>query len=448
MGTLTGANLITRAQDTLQDTTSVRWPEAELLRYINDAQREIVNFRPESSADHANVQLATGTEQTIPDVGLRLIKVVRNMSATGSSATGAKAIRLVDINILTAQEPDWHDPTVTGDATHGTIVKHYVFDEDDPRKYYVYPGVAGNAYVEIVFSRTPTDLANTSATIYIDDIYGNAIVDYVLYNTDAISDIRQTTQTHGMSYHVFLDFAAREENDGQSPLTNRIGLLAESFNVQTTKSRPTFPVPGTAIVTGESKTLSIDLAAASKTFSVSGVITDQLLVRKFPSNVSKMQETNPLSASGYPGKDGEEVARMFTAQEIAQLLHSSLDSSIAQPYQNITKMAVLIPTRVGYDYNYHSGVDANTPVEHLPLIPFSFKARYQDNLRTITLDQSPFFTPSHSSSTVSHAIVLQSITTDFVPGQPFMTFSMNGEFIFDTLGTARDVFDDIEGSTT
>ena len=275
-----------------------------------------------------------------------------------------------------------------------------------------------------------------------------AIVDYVLYNTDAISDIRQTTQTHGMSYHVFLDFAAREENDGQSPLTNRIGLLAESFNVQTNKSRPTFPVPGTAIVTGESKTLSIDLAAASKTFSVSGVITDQLLVRKFPSNVSKMQETNPLSASGYPGKDGEEVARMFTAQEIAQLLHSSLDSSIAQPYQNITKMAVLIPTRVGYDYNYHAGVDANTPVEHLPLIPFSFKARYQDNLRTITLDQSPFFTPSHSSSTVSHAIVLQSITTDFVPGQPFMTFSMNGEFIFDTLGTARDVFDDIEGSTT
>ena len=64
-GTLTGANIITRVQDTLQDTTSVRWSEAELLRYINDAQREIVNLRPESSADHANVQLVAGTEQTI-----------------------------------------------------------------------------------------------------------------------------------------------------------------------------------------------------------------------------------------------------------------------------------------------------------------------------------------------------------------------------------------------
>ena len=180
-GTLTGANLLSRIKDSLQDTSSVRWTEAELLRYINDAQREIVNFRPEASADHANVQLATGTEQSIPDVGLRLIKVVRNMSASGGSATGKKAIRLVSADILNAQEPDWHDPTVTGHATHGTEVKHYVFDEDDPRKFYVYPGVAGNAYVEIVFSRTPTDLANTSATIYIDDIYANAIIDFVLY---------------------------------------------------------------------------------------------------------------------------------------------------------------------------------------------------------------------------------------------------------------------------
>ena len=169
-GTLTGANIITRVQDTLQDTTSVRWSEAELLRYINDAQREIVNFRPEASADHANVQLVAGTEQTIPDVGLRLIKVVRNMSATGSSATGKRTIRLVSSDILNAQDPDWHDPSATGSSAHGTVVKNYIFDEDDPRKYYVYPGISGNAYVEIVFSRTPTDLSGTSSTIYIDDI--------------------------------------------------------------------------------------------------------------------------------------------------------------------------------------------------------------------------------------------------------------------------------------
>jgi hypothetical protein len=204
-GTITAANLLLRIRDTLQDTTGVRWLDAELLRYMNDAQREIVNLRPDAAADHGNVQLVTGTEQTIPDVGLRLIKVVRNMSATGSSATGKRVIRIVDREILDSQEPNWHDPTVSGDAAHTTVVKHYVFDEDDPRKYYVYPGVAGNAYVEIVFSRSPTDFANTgSAVSYLDDTYANAIIDYVLYRAymkDA--EFAGNQQRSGMHYQLF-----------------------------------------------------------------------------------------------------------------------------------------------------------------------------------------------------------------------------------------------------
>ncbi len=208
MGTLTGANLISRIQDSLQDTTGVRWTEAELLRYINDAQREVVNFKPQASADHSNVQLATGTEQSIPDVALSLIKVVRNMSTTGSSATGKKAIRLVDEDVLNSIEPDWHDPTVTGDAAHGSVIKHYVFDPDDPRKFYVYPGVKSglNAYVELITSRSPTDLSATSSTIYIDDIYGNALVDYVLfrcYMKD--SEFAGNAQRASQHYQLFLN---------------------------------------------------------------------------------------------------------------------------------------------------------------------------------------------------------------------------------------------------
>jgi len=208
MGTLTGANLISRIQDSLQDTTGVPWTEAELLRYINDAQREVVNFKPQASADHSNVQLATGTEQSIPDVALSLIKVVRNMSATGGSATGKKSIRLVDEDILNSIEPDWHDPTVTGDAAHGSVIKHYIFDPDDPRRFYVYPGVksGSNAYVELITSRSPTDLSATSSTIYIDDIYGNALVDYVLfrcYMKD--SEFAGNAQRASQHYQLFLN---------------------------------------------------------------------------------------------------------------------------------------------------------------------------------------------------------------------------------------------------
>jgi len=200
----TGANLLSRVESILQDTANVRWTEAELLNYINDGQREIVNLKPDATALHANVQLVTGTKQAIPTDGLRLLSVVRNMSDASGGATGGKAIRLVARDILDTQEPSWHDPTVTGDATHGTTPKHFMFDENDPLNYYVYPGVAGNAYAEIIYSQRPTDLANTSATIAIPDNYSNALIDYCCFRAfmkDA--EFAGNQQRAGAHYQTF-----------------------------------------------------------------------------------------------------------------------------------------------------------------------------------------------------------------------------------------------------
>ena len=205
-GTLTGANLISRIQDILQDTTSIRWPEAELLRYINDAQREVCNLRPESTATTANTALVVGTKQALPTGGLRLIKVTRNMSSAAGNATGKRAVRLVDSDILDTQEPNWHDPAVSGDAAHTTTVKHYIFDEDDPRNFYVYPGASSTStFLELVYSGAPTDLANTSATISVDDIFANALIDYTLfrcYMKDA--EYAANQQRAGTHYQLFV----------------------------------------------------------------------------------------------------------------------------------------------------------------------------------------------------------------------------------------------------
>ena len=200
----TGANLLSRVESILQDTANVRWTEAELLNYINDGQREIANLKPDATALHSNVQLVTGTKQAIPTDGLRLLSVVRNMSDAAGGATGGKAIRLVARDILDPQEPNWHDPTVTGDATHGTTPKHFMFDENDPLNYYVYPGIAGNAYAEIIYSQRPTDLANTSATIAVPDNYSNALIDYCCFRAfmkDA--EFAGNQQRAGAHYQTF-----------------------------------------------------------------------------------------------------------------------------------------------------------------------------------------------------------------------------------------------------
>ena len=152
---------------------------AELVLWINDAQREIALLKPDASATNTTITLATGTKQDIPSGGNRLLKVVRNMSAA-SNGTGKRAVRLVDREVLDAQTPDWHDPAVSGDAAHSAIVKHYVYDEANPRNFYVYPGVSGSAYLEIIYSSNPVAVAQAD-NLSIPDIYANAIMNYVLY---------------------------------------------------------------------------------------------------------------------------------------------------------------------------------------------------------------------------------------------------------------------------
>jgi hypothetical protein len=173
-------SVIDRVQTTLQDTTGVRWPVVgELVLWINDAQREIALLKPDASARNTTITLDTGTKQEIPSDGNRLLRVVRNMSAA-TNGTGKRSVRLVQREVLDAQTPDWHDPTVTGDASHTNLVKHYVYDEQNPRNFYVYPGVSGSAYIEIIYSANP-EIVTQGDSLGIPDIYANAVMNYVLY---------------------------------------------------------------------------------------------------------------------------------------------------------------------------------------------------------------------------------------------------------------------------
>jgi len=181
-------DLISRVQAVLQDTTGVRWPQTELVLWINDAQREVALLKPDAMSNTAIVTLDAGTKQSIPADGNRLLKVVRNMTQNANDNTlydGKRSIRLVDGDILDSQTPDWHDSTVGGDAAHGGEVKHYIYNEESPRTYYVYPGVSSvsTVYLEIMYSKNPAVITTVtgSTALSVPDIFGNAVMNYVLY---------------------------------------------------------------------------------------------------------------------------------------------------------------------------------------------------------------------------------------------------------------------------
>lgn len=175
---ISAQSVIRRCVETLQDNTSIRWPVAELVRYLNDGQREVALYRPDSMGTSTTVTCVTGTKQSLPANGAKLIEVVRNSGAS------KKAVRLTNREILDAQLPGWHNVTPTSE------VLHYMYDPRDPRVFYVYPPATASAQLDIVYSAYPLDITepgdgslHTAVTgnIGVPDIYTNALQDYILY---------------------------------------------------------------------------------------------------------------------------------------------------------------------------------------------------------------------------------------------------------------------------
>lgn len=174
MSTITAQSVVNKVQVILQDTTGVRWPDSELLDWLNDGQREIVLYKPNAFIKNLAVRMAGGTKQSLPADGVQLIDVVRNMGTNGT--TPGRAVRITMREVLDSQLPDWHS------ETPNSVVKHYAYSMLDPKNFYVYPPqpAAGQGYIELVYGASPTD-TTLVGTITLDDIYQNVLVDYILY---------------------------------------------------------------------------------------------------------------------------------------------------------------------------------------------------------------------------------------------------------------------------
>lgn len=175
-----------------------RWTQRELVSWLNDGQKAIAKYMPSSCARVDVVKLSPGTKQSIERItsanvipgdgspasdvyGHYLQTVIRNMGATGS--TPGNAVRLVDREVLDANNPSWH-------TTTDVRISQYTFDPRYPKVFYVSPGVpAGGIWVEISYLANPVEVSTagnygmdgTSVTmVSIDDKYVDDLVNYIL----------------------------------------------------------------------------------------------------------------------------------------------------------------------------------------------------------------------------------------------------------------------------
>ena len=176
------------------------------------------------------------------------------------------------------------------------------------------------------------------------------------------------------NFQVFLELQRRnDEGLNQAGHANRIPLMVDSITINTSKTVMNMGVPFSGAVTGESLNLAFDTGMAQKTVNLSGTLLGQRIVKK---------------------RDGEAAKDIkMTSFELAQLIHSYVDSSTFQDDQSLNKLIILIPSRVDHSFSYRSAGDETADLLDLPKIPFTFKNRGYDNRFTSQESNSEFFAP-------------------------------------------------------
>ncbi len=166
-----------RVAQTLSDEESVHWQIDELVRWFNDARRELAIHRPDAFAVTEDLALVAGARQSLPATAIKLIDIPNN---AGGDMLPVRQIARADLDEVV---PGWRK--VEAEAQ----IKHFMYDPRVPRTFEVYPPASAGQAVTASFSKYLTDIAEPASgtwndvvgSIGVPDIYGSVLADYVLY---------------------------------------------------------------------------------------------------------------------------------------------------------------------------------------------------------------------------------------------------------------------------
>lgn len=163
----TAQDVIDLARIILQDPDGDRWDDTELLLWLNSAQRAAASAKPNTMATSDTVSLVEGAWQSVPEDGFQLLSVERVFEG--------QAMEPVEKAVLDRALKGWQSETPTPSP------RNYVYDEQTPYRFAVYPPAQAGTQIELVYAKTPNKLTTTNAVIAFDPVYEAALAHYVCF---------------------------------------------------------------------------------------------------------------------------------------------------------------------------------------------------------------------------------------------------------------------------
>lgn len=158
---------MTAVRRTLRDPLpGITWLDSDLLRFLNNARRNVVVLRPELLTLRAAIPMVAGVLQAIPAAGTVLFKLDHNVTG--------RRLRLVDAAMLDTALAAWPGVTATAE------VQEYATDTKDRKRFLVYPPNTGAGSVIALYGITPTPLVLSTEALGLDDEFEPALRELML----------------------------------------------------------------------------------------------------------------------------------------------------------------------------------------------------------------------------------------------------------------------------
>lgn len=200
-------SVLERVVGTLNDDLSVTWTLQDLVRYLNDGQRDMHVWRPDLFHVELEYALAAGVKQTLPAGGSKLIDITAN--AVGTS----QPITRVQRALLDAQLRGWRT------SAPSLEIDHFLYDERQPKSWECYPPAMDGSKVWMEHAVVPVDLPIPGPNTLMAAVGGNINV----------PDLQSTALQH---YICFRCYAEGSEPGNAARASAYIGMFAEVLGIE------------------------------------------------------------------------------------------------------------------------------------------------------------------------------------------------------------------------
>lgn len=171
-------SILERVVGTLNDDISTTWTLQDLVRYLNDGQRDMHVWRPDLFHVEVEHTLAAGVKQALPASGSKLIDILANAAGTFQPVTRIQRA------LLDAQVRGWRA------STPALEIDHFTYDERQPLVFEVYPPALDTSKVMLEYASVPAEcplpalntvLESVTGDINVPDLQGTALQHYICF---------------------------------------------------------------------------------------------------------------------------------------------------------------------------------------------------------------------------------------------------------------------------